>query len=415
MRRIIQRRGIGVVLGASCAVFGGAACGSAPEEAVGSAESASSFGVPQSTGYLRVAASAESRAKGIHSWIVRDGGPSWAGVEMPTGTVLYALDAQDRYVAHVSFAEAHTDHGMAIEIRGREGHLVLEPQELATVSTIGVLRATYGANASAPPGNATSDFAASCGHRPSCDYTIPEDILARNAAVDPAPGVPKSFVAEWACPSGPRSITVPAEARGKTIHVDCANPVEGPPPEPVDCNGTLPMRLIVNTLDVKTVELLGLAGNDFQKNAPPQPNDPENCAIAKATKWLAYVAMSYGCRTAAATLPGLVFACLVPAAGVALAAGAARIACRPPPPQRCTSDAQCVAAQGQNSRCADGQCVPKWFQDPAPQPGTTAPPAPPSSPPLPPISVPYPSPQGGPCYDDWDCAGAMACRLARCS
>ncbi len=85
-------------------------------------------------------------------------------------------------------------------------------------AAIRVLRATYGANCQAAPGNATASVRAECDGKSACRYTVRVSALG-----DPKFGCAKAFDAVWRCPGEEdvRQVTVPAEAAGAVITLSC--------------------------------------------------------------------------------------------------------------------------------------------------------------------------------------------------
>jgi hypothetical protein len=82
-----------------------------------------------------------------------------------------------------------------------------------------VLRATYGANCGAPPGNATTAARRECDGRSTCHFVVNVQDLG-----DPAPGCAKEFEVEWQCDdTGDKgAVTVRAEAGfGSVALVTC--------------------------------------------------------------------------------------------------------------------------------------------------------------------------------------------------
>jgi hypothetical protein len=364
------------------------------------------LGVEPDTTVLSAPASAASQAHGIHKWYVHYIGSDY---RPKTGLTFFGVDASGNYVAHGSIAEAETNAGLALQFFDKyDGTLIVEPEAAAAASQIAIQRGTYGANVGAY-GNATSDLAVNCGLRPSCDYTITWDVMTNNGIGDPAVGVPKQFVAEWLCPTGPRSVaTVPGvEAIGQTIHLDCANPAV---PGPVDPSGQLPLRAVVDTLTPKGNELFHLWANDMQSFAPGAPANPSACNQAKAGVAVAYGNMFFRCRGASGWI-GL-GACMTAAAGIVLARNVQKAMCAPAPADKCTNDSQCVAAHGPNYKCdvPSGTCVPSGLMPPpAGDRGTVLIAV------TPPIYIPWPSPPGSGCNDEWDCFAGRSCFFGVCS
>jgi hypothetical protein len=81
-----------------------------------------------------------------------------------------------------------------------------------------IVSATYGLNCGAPRGNVTKQMADFCNDTAICEYAINVNTLG-----DPRRGCPKDYQAEYQCggfmPS--RSASVPAEANGKVIRLQC--------------------------------------------------------------------------------------------------------------------------------------------------------------------------------------------------
>lgn len=67
----------------------------------------------------------------------------------------------------------------------------------STQEGIRIITATYGANCSAPIGNATNATKASCDGKFTCSYAVDTKALG-----DPAPGCGKDFRAEYECLPG---------------------------------------------------------------------------------------------------------------------------------------------------------------------------------------------------------------------
>jgi hypothetical protein len=81
-----------------------------------------------------------------------------------------------------------------------------------------IVSATYGLNCGAPRGNVTTQLADFCNDTAICEYTI--DV---NKIGDPRRGCPKDYQAEYRCGGFvlSRSASVPAEASGKVVRLQC--------------------------------------------------------------------------------------------------------------------------------------------------------------------------------------------------
>jgi hypothetical protein len=84
-----------------------------------------------------------------------------------------------------------------------------------------VIEASYGSNCGTKPGNQTGYFESACNRKKQCSVLI--DITKMGG--DPAPGCAKDFSIKYVCrPNTPlRSASIPAEAYGKTLALDCQN------------------------------------------------------------------------------------------------------------------------------------------------------------------------------------------------
>jgi hypothetical protein len=89
--------------------------------------------------------------------------------------------------------------------------------EALSSGRIRVYRATYGGNAGAWSGNATSSVASECDYRSTCRYLVSTDVLG-----DPVPGVTKDFRVDYACGGGAlRSEYIEPEANGWQVVLSC--------------------------------------------------------------------------------------------------------------------------------------------------------------------------------------------------
>jgi hypothetical protein len=81
-----------------------------------------------------------------------------------------------------------------------------------------VQEASYGANCKAPAGNLTAYVAKACEQKQRC--SLPIDV---NKMGDPAPGCGKGFSVKFRCwqNAALRNLSVPPEASGKTLDLDC--------------------------------------------------------------------------------------------------------------------------------------------------------------------------------------------------
>ena len=408
MRRKTSLPALCLFVGVAGLSTSGVGCGAEPpaEEETSTTEQAW-MGVEPDTTVLSAPASPTSQAHGIHKWYVHYIGD---GYRPRNGMTFFGVDAGGNYVAHGSIAEAETNAGLALQFFDQYGGtLIVEPEASAAASLIGIQYGSYGANVGLH-GNATSDLAVKCGHRPSCDYAITWDVMTNNGIGDPAPFVPKQFVAEWLCPTGPRSAATAwgAEAIGQTIHLDCANPAV---PAPVDPSGQLPLRAVVDTLTPKGNELFQLWSNDMQNFAAPgTPSNPTACNQAKAAVGVAFANMFFRCRSGSGWL-GL-GSCLSAAGALVLARTIQKGQCAPAPADKCTNDSQCVAVHGPSYKCdvPSGTCVPSGLMPPpAGDRGTVLIAV------SPPIYIPWPTPPGGGCNDEWDCFAGSSCYFGVCS
>lgn len=86
-------------------------------------------------------------------------------------------------------------------------------------ATIEVLEATYGANCIRnASGNVTPYAAKICSRAPNCSLSIDVSKMG-----DPAPGCAKDFSVRYSCGKklGSRTLSLPSEANGKTLQLDC--------------------------------------------------------------------------------------------------------------------------------------------------------------------------------------------------
>lgn len=85
-------------------------------------------------------------------------------------------------------------------------------------AAVTVVEASYGANCKASPGNLTAYVAKACDQKGTCN--LPVDVGKMG---DPAPGCGKEFSVKFRCrqDASIHSISIPSEANGKTLDLDC--------------------------------------------------------------------------------------------------------------------------------------------------------------------------------------------------